>query len=429
MTKLFITLLIFILAIGVFAESYDEPRQRLDPEEFSIMPWGNNWSKETNMDTYFQNMYDCGFNLTNFIDAKDVKFAKKHNLKAVINGSLIDWTIEDYKARAEDYTQKIIKAAGKNNLDSIYFVYVQDEPTANDDNKARLVAFSEAIKANCKCKPYINLFPNYANEMQLGVKDYGEYLDFYTQACKLDYISYDHYAFSLGAAPNVPGMTYNEGGAGFNENGFYGNLEAVKAAADRNRVGFINIVQSVGALHWPDPDDYIIHVQGWSTLAYGAKGISYFTYNTPNLGNWRNAPYDEYGMKSPTYRSVAHMNFAIHNIGPVYKNLKNINVYHVGNVPKGCKDQSSAINVKNLTLHAIKGEPNVVVGEFVDKDNRPYAMIVNKDPKYSVAVGIEFNKGGNIYKVEDRSIGGPIKGFGGEDTYIMPGHGVLLYAE
>ena len=429
MTKLLFTLLVLILTIGLFAENYDTTRQRLDPNEFSIMPWGGNWSTETNMDTYFQNMYDCGFNLTNFIDAKDVKFAKKHNLKAVINGSLVDWTIEDYKARAEDYTQKIIKAVGKNNLDSIYFVYVQDEPTANDDNKARLVAFSEAIKANCKCKPYINLFPNYANEMQLGVKDYGEYLDFFTQACKLDYISYDHYAFSLGAAPNVPGMTYNEGGAGFNEDSFYGNLESVKAAADRNRVGFINIIQSVGALHWPDPDDYIIHVQGWSTLAYGAKGISYFTYNTPNMGNWRNAPYDEYGMKSPTYRYVAHMNFAIHNIGAIYKNLKNINVYHVGNVPKGCKDQSSAINVKKLDLHAIKGTPNVVVGEFVDKEGNPYAMIVNKDPKYSIAISIEFNKGDKIYKVEDRSIGAQVKGFGGEDTYIMPGHGVLLFAK
>ena len=79
MTKLLFTLLVLILTIGLFAENYDTTRQRLDPNEFSIMPWGGNWSTETNMDTYFQNMYDCGFNLTNFINAKDVKYAKMHN--------------------------------------------------------------------------------------------------------------------------------------------------------------------------------------------------------------------------------------------------------------------------------------------------------------------------------------------------------------
>ncbi len=421
--------IILLLTLRVFAESYDEPRQRLDPDEFSIMPWAGNCSLERNMDKYFQEMYDCGFNLTNFIEAKDVKYAKKHHLKAVINRNLVDWNISDPTKRAQDYTQKIIKEAGKNNLDNIYFAYVWDEPPVNENIKDTLVAFSDVIRENLKCRPYINLLPNYANPQQLGVESYADYLDYYTQACKLDYISYDHYAFSLGIPPNIIGKAYNESGAFFNEDGFYGNIEAVKAAADRNKVGFVNIIQSVGALHWPDPDDFIIHVQGWSTLAYGAKGISYFTYNTENKGNFRNAPFDEYGMKSPTYRYVAHMNFAIHNIGATYKNLKHINVYHIGNVPKGCKDKSSAINVKNLYLNPVNGEPNVVVGEFIDKNKTPYAMIVNKNPKYSVAVGIEFNKAGRIMKVEDRSYGKQTKPFGGEDVYIMPGHGVLLYVE
>ncbi len=430
MVKILLSLLVIILSISLFAESYDEPRQRLDPEDFIIFPWGDKFSNEPDMDKYFQDMYDCGFNLTNHIDAKYVKCAKNHHLKTVLDGGLINWNISDYKERAEDYTQKIIKAVGKDNLDSLYYVYVQDEPTMNEDTKARLVAFSDAIREKIKCRPQVNLFPTYATEKQLGTKDYDEYVDYFTKACKLDYISYDNYSFTLGASPNTPGMTYSDKGYAFNEDDFYGNLEAIRNAAIRNRVKFINIILSIGALHLPDPDDYTIHVQGWSTLAYGGRGLSYFTYTTgPGLGNNNNGPFDEYGMKSPTYRYVAHMNYAIHNIGAIYKNLKNINVYHVGNVPKGCKDSSSAINVKKLHLHAIKGTPNVVVGEFLDRDKKQYAMIVNKDPKYSVAVGIEFNKGEKIYKVEDRSIGAQVKPFGGEDTYIMPGHGVLLYAE
>ncbi|MBQ7256508.1 MAG: hypothetical protein IJS60_02310 [Abditibacteriota bacterium] len=430
MKKTFLSFLILILTICAFGECYDEPRQRLDPDDFIIFPWGDKFSTEPNMNKYLQGLYDCGFNLTNHIDAKYVRYAHKYHLKAILDGGLINWDIKDYKERALDYTQKIIKEVGKDYLKDLYFVYVQDEPTMNENTKERLVAFSDAIKENIKCRPQINLFPTYATEEQLGTNNYDEYLDYFTKACKLDYISYDNYSISFNVKPNVPGITYTETGAGFDENEFYGNLEAVRNASIRNRVKFINIIQSIGALHLPPPDDYIIHVQGWSTLAYGGRGLSYFTYTTgPGLGNNSEGPFDEYGMKSPTYRYVAHMNFAIHNIGAIYKNLKNINVYHIGNVPKGCKNESSAINVKKLQLHSIKGTPNVVVGEFLDRDKKQYAIIVNKDPKYSVAISIEFNKGDKIYKVEDRSIGAQVKPFGGEDTYIMPGHGVLLYAE
>ncbi|MBQ7256633.1 MAG: hypothetical protein IJS60_02950 [Abditibacteriota bacterium] len=430
MKKIIFLLAVLIISISAYADFTDTTRQRLTPDEFLIMPWGHYWwTNNTQRDEYFKDMYDCGFNVTHFIPPTEVKFAKKHNLKAHV---FVDSTGEsdaDYATKAQNFTKRVIKEVGKNNLDDLYMVYVQDEPNAREDTVARLSAYADAVRESCKCKPYINLYPIAVSPAGLGVESYDKYIDTITQSCKLDYISYDNYSFSVGNNPDAVGYTNSVRNYNFNENYFYSNLEAIKKGADINRVGFINIIQSVGALSWPDPDDYIIHVQGWSSLAYGAKGISYFTYQTPNLGNWRNAPYDEYNMKSPAWRYVAHMNYAIHNIGAIYKSLKNINVFHMGYVPKGCKDKSSAINVKNLSLSPLRGEANVVAQEFVDKAGKQYAMIVNKNPDYSVAVGIEFNKGNKIFKVEDRSTGGDVKSFGGEDVYIMPGHGVLLYAE
>ena len=422
---------VFLLGISAFAEVPSYPRQIADPDDFLLLPWGGVWLTEIDNDIIFKEMAEMGFNTTCFIKPDQVKYAKKYGLKAIVqDDGLADNSIEDLSERYDKWGSNLKEAIGSEYLDCVYEVYVRDEPTANDDLMKELSAKSDAVRKHIGCKPYINLFPDYASPQQLGTDSYDEYLDYYVKNCNLDYISYDHYAFSLGTAPNIPGMTYNEGGAGFNENGFYGNLETVRKAAIRNKVGFVNIIQSVGALHWPTPDDYIIHVQGWSTLAYGGKGLSYFTLFTPNMGNWRDAPYDEYGFKSPVWRYVTHMNYAINNISNVYKNLENINVFHIGNVPNGCNDMSSAKNIKNLDFNLVNGTVNILVGEFVDKEGKQYAIIVNKDPKYSIAIGkIEFNKGTNIKKVEDRSYGDEIKPFGGEDVYIMPGHGVLLFAE
>ncbi|MBQ0104983.1 MAG: hypothetical protein KBT47_02980 [Armatimonadetes bacterium] len=431
MKKLFMILFAVLLCGSLFGEVIQEPRQRVSPEDFSIMPWGWLWSRTVDNDVMFREMYECGFNLTTFINADQVKYAKKYHLGAVVQ----DWGLDssqssDYTEKANFYCDNIVKKVGKKNLSSIYQVYVQDEPGAYDDVLKRLASYSEAIRKKVGCRPYINLFPNYANSQQLGKDSYQDYLDYFVKGCKLDYISYDHYAFSLGAAPNVPGMTYNEGGAGFNENGFYGNLEAVREAAIRNNVRFINIIQSVGALHWPDPDDYIIHVQGWSTLAYGAGGISYFTLYTPNLGNWREAPYGIFGEKTPTWRYVRNMNYAIHNVSKIYKTLESVNVFHMGNVPQGCNDISSAKCVKTLNLTPVNGTPNVCVGEFKNKEGKEYAIVVNKDPRYSVAVSkIEFNKGTRIMRVEERSFDPETKAFSGEDVYIAPGHGMIFFAE
>ena len=71
----------------------------------------------------------------------------------------------------------------------------------------------------------------------------------------------------------------------------------------------------------------------------------------------------------------------------------------------------------------------MVVGEFVDKDKNPYAIVVNKNPYYPVSVGVKFKKEGEVYKVEDRNIGEQVRDLYGEETIIAPGHGVILFTK
>ncbi|MBQ7256634.1 MAG: hypothetical protein IJS60_02955 [Abditibacteriota bacterium] len=426
MKKIFIFLIFIIIVAGsAYADSTNRVRERLTPDEFIIMPFSDYWWSGTGeREKYYKDMFDCGFNVTHMCPPNEVLLAKKYKMKAQVYVRQTDNSEDDNKTKAKRWTQKIIDEVGKENMDNVYFVYLQDEPTDDEKNIAKLSVYADAVRENCKCKPYINLLPIIA----YPYGGYDEYLDKLIKECSLEYISYDNYPFVVDNEEKE-GWTNSNKNYCFNENSFYGNMEAVKAAADRNKVGFINIIQSVEAFNWPEPDDYIIHVQGWSTLAYGAKGLCYYTYQTPDFGDYRNAPYDEYNMKSPTWRYVAHMNYAIHNIGAIYKNLKHINVFHVGYVPKGCKDLSSAVNIKNLSLKSVKGEANAVVGEFVDKDGKQYAMIVNKNPNYSVEVSIEFKKGKDVYKIDDRGAGNQVTFFYGEGAMVAPGHGVLLFAE
>ncbi len=425
MRSLFLILIVLLFGVGAFADNVYQTRERLTPEEFQIFPCGG-WDIPFDYDYYFKDLYDCGFNLTSFIDYKYVKLAKKYKLKSVVN-SFVDRSIEDYNERAKDFTKKF-KSALKGNLEDVYFIYISDEPQANEKNRDELSALCDAIFSDLKCKPYVNLLPNYASNEQLGMGNYEDYLDYFTKACKLDYISYDNYAFFTDPIPDRPNISVTERGAWFDEDRFYSNLESVKAVADRNRVSFINTIQSSRFMGVPDVDKYILMVQGWSTLAYGGRGISYYTFVVPNYADCGDAAYDKYGFKTPVWTYIANMNYAIHNIGSVYKNLKNINVFHVGNVPKGCKDQSSAINVKNLNLHSVNGKANVLVGEFVDREGKQYAMVVNKNPKYSVVVDIKFNKGDKIYRVNDRSEGDLIRPCV-ITNYILPGEGVLFCGE
>ena len=405
------------------------PRQIVSPDDFLIMPWGNRYTGTNDDDLAVREMGEMGFNTTCFISADAMKYAKKYGLGGVLNNRPIDNSIADVRKRAEKWAQDIKAELGED-LDAVYMVSLRDEPTYDEKTAEELAVFCDVAKEKLGVKPFVNLFPSYAADWQWGTETYKEYLDNWADALKLDYISYDHYPFSLGHAPNIPGMTYNEGGAGFNENGFYGNLEAVRDAALRHNIKFVNIIQSVGALHWPVPDDYIIHVQGWSTLAYGGGGLAYFTLYTPAMGNWRDAPYDEYGMKSPTYRYVTHMNYAINNIAPVYTKLKSVNVFHIGNVPLSCHNQKDAKLIKELNLVPINGEVNACVGEFTDGDGKEYAIIVNKNPLYSLMVSkIEFSNSSKIVKVNERSVGDLFVSFAGEGVYIAPGHGVLVKGE
>lgn len=118
--------------------------------------------------------------------------------------------------------------------------------------------------------------------------------------------------------------------------GYFRNLETMRAEALRSNLPFWNIVLSAAHYNYADPTDAGLRFQLYTTLAYGARGISYFTYFTPNIGNYRLGPIDQFGHKTATWDMLRNVNLQLHRIGPAYVKLRSLGVFHYPDVPEGC---------------------------------------------------------------------------------------------
>lgn len=422
MKNTFIILVLFILSVSAFA-LVCEPEHRISAKDFYIMPMTNEvsardgeWTCDEDYEDYFQTIYDCGFNTAGFMPIKYLHLAKKYKIMTNVKcDELKDNSIEDINKRAEDWAKKIGKAIPKDLEDFVLRIYVKDEPKLSD--LPELKAYSQAIKKYTKSEAYINLNPNYADLKYLQAKSYYEYADTITKECGLNYVCYDNYSIDTDE--------------GLQENRFYSNLEEISRVADENNVGFINIISSTAHFNYAMPTDWSINVQVWSTLAYGGKGIAYFKWIDPQRTNYRGSAIDHFGNKTPTYNIIKNVNYALHNIGWCYTQLKHVNTFHMGKVPDNCKTYSDRKLIRELEPSS--RDNNLVVGEFTDKDGKYYAVIVNKSQTHSNHIRkISFNKGTNVKLIEEYSNKNRReRDFcnWSELMWIAPGHGVLLKSE
>ena len=119
---------------------------------------------------------------------------------------------------------------------------------------------------------WINLFPTYANNDQLGNKGdtitaYTAHLRQFIEIVKPSLISYDNYQFYA----NSDGDQY------------FLNLAMIREESLKAGVPFLNIIQ---ACSWspdvrvPNPDE--LRFLTYTSLAYGAQGIAHYVYNYPH---------------------------------------------------------------------------------------------------------------------------------------------------
>ncbi len=371
----------------------------LKPNEFAVLPWGGTPGDEAAI----KEIRECGFNLAGFVAPDDLDMVSKAGLQClVIDGSSHVGDAEaqldekEIAKRVEALTARTAKHP------AVYGYYLRDEPsTGAFPGLGRWAAAYK--KAAPDALPYINLLPNYASAGQLGASTYEEYLESFVQTVKPKFISYDHYALM------------DDGSL---RGGYYQNLEAVRKAALKHDLPFWNIVLSNSHFRYAEPTPAGFRFQLYTTLAYGGRGISYFTYFAPKIGNYRLAPIDQFGHKTPTWDMLRQVNLQLHKLGPTYIKLKSVNVFHHPNVPDGC----SGIGTSKY-LASVSGD-DLLVGEFEGPGGVPYAVVVNKNLHVSTAFGVQFKEPGQVMRVSAYT--GSTDPWRGEDCWLAPGQGMLL---
>ncbi|OJV36726.1 MAG: hypothetical protein BGO33_04220 [Bacteroidia bacterium 43-41] len=308
-----------------------------------IIAWMGVPQNHTNI-VRFQEMKDAGItiSMSNYTNSdslqKALDIAYQLNLKVMIRCPELYNNTEKTVLRFKDHP-----------ANGGYFLL--DEPITSEFPKLKeLLQKIEAIDSTHFC--YINLFPNVAMPELYSPIDYRNYVALFLNKIPVKILSFDHY-------PIVNG---------FIRVNWYQNLEIIQSEADKAGIHFWAFALTTAHDYYPIPDLAQLRLQVYSNLAYGAKGIQYFTYWTPTSNRWdfHKGPIDVDGSKTIVYDYLQQMNNEIQNYSLIFLTSKTIKVSHFGEIPLETKELTSlpyfvkSIKIKggNALLSEMKNEMN-----------------------------------------------------------------------
>ena len=228
--------------------------------------------------------------------------------------------------------------------------------------------------------PYVNVWPSHASPGNaLGAESYTDYLERYTNETKYPnsavappMLSFDHYPL-LAEEKTTPDFFYNHA--------------VIRNFARRFGVPSWGFVQSmgfdgraVGLGVRRRPDEAEIFWQINVALAYGVKGIQYFTYWTPedNEVKFGNALITRAGDPTPIYSYATRANESLRKVGGVLLPLTSVSVTHFGEkrLPHGARAFRGDAFVK-----AASGDA-AIFGLFANPNDTTerYLLVVNRSP-------------------------------------------------
>lgn len=373
------------------------------------------WAGPDMTDKTAQQMAGGGWNLV-WCKESELDVAARHGLRAQLQDGLLAPASLENSALRQQLDTLIERVRWH---PALYSYFITDEPKAtNFPALGRLVAYlREKDPAHLA---YINLFPTYATNEQLGnsgekVAAYRAHLRQYLETVKPALISYDHYQFATkGDSPD-----------------YFLNLALIRQASLGAGVPFLNIVQAATwtpSMRVPNADEMRFLV--FSTLAYGGQGISYYVYccagHTGGIANPDGSP-------TPLYDALKTFNQDFVGIARELQPLKSIGVYHAGMLPPGGEPASKKTPfffdppVPAMEYRPPQPLQGALIGIFSDpsKRSRPtHALVVNLDYKSEKVLGI---RGPGRLEIFDPATGewAPAK-HRRVDLKLSPGEGKLV---
>jgi hypothetical protein len=365
------------------------------------------WCPPPATDTNLACVAQEGFNLT-WTPADGLDVAARHGLRAMLTSELLKpETLDNPAKRAE--LEALIERVKKHPALEAY--YLTDEPGSGAfPALGRLVAFlRERDPAHFA---YINLYPTYANEQQLGVSAdaaerakvgyptdfagvdtsdktvlrYREHVKQFIETVKPDLISYDHYHFLKSATD----------GSTTDGKQYFLNLGLIRLAAMEAKRPFLNIIQAnTIEKHWRLPNGNELRWLVFTTMAYGGRGISYFTYWGPPAYNGLYVD----GAPMPLLTNVVALNQEIAAFCPALMEWDSLGAYQTAPLPYGAEAIPTNCPVQ------ITSDGEFVLGLFGTGGEPTAFMVVNRNYRKPAEVNAAISFAGKSIQERDRQSG------------------------
>jgi len=393
------------------AQMFHSPA-RVEAKTFPVMAWGGAPSDPEQLKL----MKEAGLNVAGFCRVEDAAKVRDAGLTCFLSDKRIngyDWSKMPQDSELRRNVAEVVGQVKDN--PAVLGFYLRDEPHAS--LMPAMGRVSKLLKEMAPDKwPYVNLFPYRVSKERMGTPDYETYAKMLVETIGQPFLSYDNYSLVGGEM-----LDY-----------FYNNLELVRRISLDTKTPFWNCILANGHFNYMEPSDATFNLQVYATLAYGGRGIQYFTYYSPHNGNYRLGAVDQFGNKTATWDALRRINLQIHALAPTVLKLRSTGVYHYPSAPDYGKLLTEAKLVKSVVmvqrLVRAPAAGRFLIGEFEDGQGRPYLMIVNKDLNQSFQFAIELKEQGRkLIRICNYS--GQEEEFGREMDWLAPGAGILFRVE
>lgn len=320
----------------------------------------------------YAEMAEAGLTLSLHHPSNAVALGKQAGLKMILSDPRISRALRaGTEAECFALVDAVAAEFGKD-PDVVGFT-LRDEPNAADFPALARVS-RRLMEQVPGCFPYINLFPNYANQAQLGTPTYEEHVRRFLEVVRPPILSFDHYPLvGEGLRPN-----------------YYQNLEVIRRLSLEAGIPFWAFALSTPHGPYRDPTEAELRFQIWSDLVYGAKGYCFFCYWVPpadRTWDWDNAIIRRDGKRSEHFEQVQRINRRVQAMAPVLLSLRSEAVYHAGAVPEGCTPLPNDAPVR------LQGTGQLIFGFFRDREGRRWVMITNRDYAHNLRTALVVSPG------------------------------------
>ena len=196
----------------------------------------------------------------------------------------------------------------------------------------------------------------------------------YIELARPQMLSYDHYPVTMGTGEEIRRLADEPYVFAAHKiivkPDFFSCLELLRCLSNATRLPFWAFTCSVRHGPYPTPTEGHMRFQLMNDLAYGAKGLQYFTYAHDNAMVRPDASTTE------TWELARRINHDVHALATALQPLRNVGVFRTGPLWSGTQH----LHRSHLSpLVECEGDP-VTIGFFTDAEDTLYLMVANGDP-------------------------------------------------